>query len=169
MADTKKRFTLGNTTVNLGEIEKTGGLIGCRYNTYPYCANQITRYEITDIPQTCAYHTRTITVTGCHGVTLPRTTTWMIPTDRIRTAELTPQELTPQLRTVELTPQLRIEEIAGLKEQLKEDLQAVEAHEAVVRSAEVPQTMEEMNLVEEKLKDSLAEVQKLKEALGAQK
>ncbi len=154
MADTKKRFTLGNTTVNLGEIEKTGGLIGCRvYNTYPYCANQITRYEIPDITQLCRYHTMDITITGCHGVTLPRTTTWM--TDRIR--------------TVELTPQLRIEEIAGLKEQLKEDLQAVEAHEAVVRSAEVPQTLEEMNLVEEKLKGSLAEVQKLKEALAAQK
>ena len=162
MADTKKRFTLGNTTVNLGEIEKTVGF--CRaYNTYPYCADRITGY-ITDIQQFCIYqtvnvtitvckYTADITLTGCLGVTLPRTTT--LATDRIR--------------TVELTPQLRIEEIAGLKEQLKEDLQAVEAHEAVVRSAEVPQTLEEMNLVEEKLKDSLAEVQKLKEDLAAQK
>ena len=148
MADTKKRFTLGNTTVNLGEIENVGGLIGCvGFNTYPYCANHITVgcYPVT--LQNC-YH---VTV-GCRGVTLLRTTDW---TERIRTAEL--------------TPRLRIEEIAGLKEQIKEDLHAVEAHEEVIRSAEIPQTMEEMNIVEKKLKDSLAEVQKLKKELAVKK
>ena len=112
---------------------------------------------ITDIPQLCPYHTMNLTITGCNGVTLPRTIT---VTDRIRTVELTPQ-LTPQ--------ELRIEEVVGLKAQLMEDLQAVEAHEAVMRNTEVPKTIEEMNEVEENLKNSLAEVQKLKKELAAQK
>ena len=142
MADINKRFKIGNTTVNLGKVDLVGDLqhIQCvRYNTIPYCVNQITRVEIE-----CPRNSRLVTL-DCPG------------NSRLVI------DFTDRIRTVQLTPQLRLEEVEVFKAELMEELKVLEAHEMALKELETPQSMKEIEAVEDNLVNSLAEVQKLKE------
>ena len=158
MADINKRFRIGNTTVNLGKVENAM----CRFNTEPiFCKVYKTGFDpcrfymtvdpcriymtacpmMSDIPTACKYGSKPIEITP----------------DIWEMMEITPQYLTPQLE---------LEDIVGLKEQLKMDMKALEEHEMALRKLEKPQTLEEIDAIEDKLVNSLAEVQKLKEELS---
>ena len=112
-----------------------------RYNTIPYCVNQITRVEID-----CAVRSMHITITDCPG-----------------NSRLVITDFTDRIRTIQLTPQLKLEEEVVVKAELMEDLKVLEAHEMALKELETPQTMKEIEAVEDNLVNSLAEVQKLKE------
>ena len=157
MADGKNRFKIGNTTINLGEIEKI-----CKFNTEPmdFCRVYLT-------PDPCRFHLTPPNT--CHVYLTPNTC-------RLYLSPMPCGGYTPpidcdftQLPWDHITPQLELEDIVGLKEQLIEDLKVLEEHEMALRKLETPQTMEEIDAIEDKLVNSLAEVQKLKEEFTGKK
>lgn len=90
--------------------------------------------------------------TGCPGVTIPDTTTIWQDTTPI-------QDITEQLE------QVPVETLQLLKGQLRDAIGKVEAREARVNEALLPQTVEAAALVEQKLMDALHEIRVHKEQL----
>jgi hypothetical protein len=65
----------------------------------------------------------------------------------------------------QLTPEMHLEELAQLKEQLNQQLGAVEAQERAVGEALEPTTLEEVTALEAKLEDALKDVRARKAKL----
>jgi len=134
----KKRFRIGNMTVNLGKIDDA-----LKYQPDPNCqhtygCNQFTWGGGGGCPS-FTYIGCGLTNNPCgkNYSTLPPTTLVQDPID---------QSIDLQI----------------VKESLVTQLKEIEAYEIELKVQETPQTIEEINMLEQEIEDSLKEIKKLK-------
>ena len=157
----KKRFKIGNTTLNLEKINDiqrrntdfftitiTGCGCGINYSTLPPTNITCNGYTPHIVSQNCCYglspyFTDTIpTITGCGGCgknysTVPSTT-------------LVQDSIDPSI------------DLQKVKESLVTQLKEIEAYELELETQGIPQTIEEMDGLENELENSLKELRELK-------
>jgi hypothetical protein len=154
MAD-KKRFRIGNTTINLGLDDKeiicrfpTNGPINCLYTNNP-TVTICPRYH-TFQPH-CQFFTIDISIpTGGGGCgwnysTFPPTT-----------------EITIHKTIFDRRREVEPLDIKGIKENLLMQLKVIEEQEIELEKSELPQTHEELEMVEKELESRLKEIKNLK-------
>jgi len=149
-----KRFRIGNMTVNLGKIDDTlrrdiGFDCGKNYSTLPPTTNITCNvYTPQIVSQNCCYRftpyfTDTIpTVTGCGGCGKNYST-------------LPPSALVQDPINSSI-------DLQRVKESLVTQLKEIEAYELELETQGIPQTIEEMDGLENELENSLKELRELK-------
>lgn len=157
----KKRFKIGNTTLNLGKINDT-------------LQNRTDLFTITGTGCGCGinYSTLLPTYINCNGFTppvlsvnccfgyTPPITTGNVPT--IMGCGCGINYSTLPDTTLVLGSVGQTIDVQGLKESLVTQLKDIEAYELELEAQGRPQTIEEMNELENELENSLKELQELK-------
>ena len=139
----KKRFKIGNMTVNLGRLDDK-----LKYKTDPNC--QLTYTGCNNLTHICKL-TECNNLTGCNNLTHICKLTGC---NNLTGCGLNYSKPLDDWLQPELIPDLK----ASLISQLKE----IEAYELELEIQETPQTLEEINALEVEFENSLKEIKELK-------
>jgi len=157
----KKRFRIGNTTVNLGQVHKVTDEILCRYPT------NVCQYYTHSLIE-CPYYTKIPTLTICkiHNTDIHcQNRTGINCTNTFRGCGFSiPDPRTPIIDDfdINIIKKIHPTQIKEIKENLLSQLKEIEEHEIALKKMETPQTLEEINELEDELENSLKEIKNLK-------